>query len=53
METLVRGILSGTVTHDGDQMCRSTLLAVMGRMASETGRSVAWSGLAGGGSHLA
>jgi predicted dehydrogenase len=53
METLVRGILSGTVPHDGDQMCRSTLLAVMGRMASETGRSVAWSGLAGSGSYLA
>jgi len=53
METLVRGILSGTVPHDGDQMCRSTLMAVMGRMASETGRSVAWSGLAGSGSHLA
>lgn len=53
METLVRGILSGPVPHDGAQMCRSTLLAVMGRMASETGRSVAWSGLAGSGSHLA
>jgi len=53
METLVRGILSGRVAHDGASMCRSTLLAVMGRMASETGRPVAWNGLAGGSSHVA
>jgi predicted dehydrogenase len=53
METLVGGILSGNVAHDGASMCRSTLLAVMGRMASETGRPVAWNGLAGRGSHVA
>jgi len=53
METLVGGILSGRVAHDGASMCRSTLLAVMGRIASETGRPVAWNGLAGGGSHVA
>jgi hypothetical protein len=53
METLVRGILSGTVPHDGDQMCRSTLLAVMGRMAAETGRALAWSEMVGGDSRLA
>lgn len=53
METLVGGVLSGKVAHDGSSMCRSTLLAVMGRMASETGRPVAWNGLAGGGSHVA
>ena len=53
METLVRGILSGRVPHEGAQMCRSTLMAVMGRMAAETGRPVPWNGLAGGDSHVA
>ena len=53
METLVRGILSGRCPHDGAHMCRSTLMAVMGRMAAETGRPVAWNGLAGGDSHIA
>ena len=53
MQTLVGGILTGTIAHDGADMCRSTLMAVMGRMASETGRPVAWSGMAGGGSHVA
>jgi myo-inositol 2-dehydrogenase / D-chiro-inositol 1-dehydrogenase len=47
MTALVGGILSGRVAHDGDTMCRSTLMAVMGRMAAETGRSVTWSELVG------
>lgn len=47
IEALVRGILSGRVSHDGGTMCRSTLMAVMGRMAAETGRPVAWGELAG------
>jgi myo-inositol 2-dehydrogenase/D-chiro-inositol 1-dehydrogenase len=46
IEALVRGILSGRVNHDGETMCRSTLMAVMGRMAAETGRPVAWGELA-------
>jgi predicted dehydrogenase len=46
IEALVRGILSGRVSHDGETMCRSTLMAVMGRMAAETGRPVAWGELA-------
>ncbi len=46
IEGLVRGILSGRVAHDGETMCRSTLTAVMGRMAVETGRPVAWGDLA-------
>ena len=45
IETLVRGVLSGRVAHDGDTMCRSTGVAVMGSLAAETGRSVAWSDL--------
>jgi len=53
METLVQGILSGRAPHDGAHMCRSTLMAVMGRMAAETGRPVTWNGLAGGDSHVA
>jgi len=53
MVALVEGILSGRVAHDGDTMCRSTLMAVMGRMAAETGRPVSWSQLVGGDSRLA
>jgi len=53
METLVRGVLSGRVAHDGVHLCRSTLMAVMGRMASEAGRPVAWSGLPGSSFHVA
>jgi myo-inositol 2-dehydrogenase / D-chiro-inositol 1-dehydrogenase len=53
MAALVGGILSGRVVHDGNTMCRSTLMAVMGRIAVETGRSVPWSELVGGDSRLA
>jgi predicted dehydrogenase len=53
MTALVGGILTGLVAHDGDTMCRSTMMAVMGRMAAETGRPVSWSELAGSASSLA
>ena len=53
MAALVDGILSGRAPNDGDTMCRSTLMAVTGRMAAASGRPVAWSDLAGGASHLA
>jgi predicted dehydrogenase len=43
MRALIGGILTGHVVHDGDTMCRSTLMAVMGRVAAETGRAVSWS----------
>jgi len=46
MATLVEAVLSGRGVHDGDTMCRSTLMAVMGRMATEAGRRVTWSELA-------
>lgn len=53
VEALVRGILSGRVAHDGDTMCRSTRVAVMGSMAAEAGRSVAWNELTEDASTLA
>lgn len=53
MQTLVDGILSGRVAHDGDTMCRSTLMAVMGRLAAASDRPVAWGDLAVGDSTLA
>lgn len=53
IEGLVRGILTGRGAHDGETMCRSTLVAVMGKMAAETRRPVAWSELTGGASATA
>jgi predicted dehydrogenase len=50
---LVGGILSGRSVHDGDTMCRSTLMAVMGSMAAESGRPLAWNELAGAAARLA
>ena len=53
MMAMVGGILSGRVAHDGDTMCRSTLVAVMGRMAAASDRPVGWSELPGCGPRLA
>jgi len=53
MAALVESVLSGRRVHDGDTMCRSTLMAVMGRMAAETGRRVAWRELADDAARLA
>ena len=54
IDRLVGGILAGRVVNDGDTMCRSTLTAVMGRMAAAgTCRPVAWSEIVGGASGLA
>ncbi|MCX7431204.1 MAG: Gfo/Idh/MocA family oxidoreductase [Planctomycetia bacterium] len=50
---LVGGVLSGRSVHDGDTMCRSTLMAVMGSMAAESGRPLAWNELAGAAARLA
>ena len=50
---LVGGVLSGRSVHDGDTMCRSTLMAVMGSMAAERGRPLAWNELAGTAARLA
>ena len=48
IDRLIRGLLTGQAPHDGDTLCRSTLMAVMGRMAGETGRPVAWAEIADG-----
>jgi predicted dehydrogenase len=41
-DALFASIRSGTPIHNGDYMCKSTLLAIMGRMAAYTGRIVSW-----------
>ena len=50
---LVGGVLSGRSVHDGETMCRSTLMAVMGSMAAESGRPLAWNELVGAAARLA
>jgi len=45
MDALVRGILSGRPADDGRTMCQSTLLAILGGEAAETGRRQPWPGL--------
>lgn len=42
---LLEGVVSGRHPHDGRTLCQSTLVAVMGRHASETGNRVAWEDL--------
>ncbi len=46
MNALVRGILSGRPADDGRTMCQSTLLAILGSDAADTGRRRPWPGLA-------
>jgi len=41
-DELFRSIRSGQPINNGDYMCRSTLLAIMGRMATYTGQEVTW-----------
>lgn len=53
IERLVRGVLTGRVCDDGETMCRSTLVAVMGRIAWERGRAAAWGELGEGASATA
>jgi myo-inositol 2-dehydrogenase/D-chiro-inositol 1-dehydrogenase len=40
MTRLVGGIRDGRRTDEGERLCRATLVAVMGRMAAETGRRI-------------
>ena len=42
---LLEGVVSGRHPHDGRILCQSTLVAVMGRQAAETGSRVAWEDL--------
>ena len=53
MAALVGGIVSGRRVHDGETMCRSTLMAVMGHTAAVAGSPVTWSELTGGAASLA
>jgi hypothetical protein len=46
MDRLVAAVLSGRLVHEGESLCRSTLVAVMGRVAAESGRPVAWADVA-------
>lgn len=42
IDALVRSVRSGSPVDDGATLCRATLVAIMGRMAAETGRPVRW-----------
>ena len=41
-DELFAGIRSGKVVQHGVQMCNSTLMAIMGRMAAYTGQTITW-----------
>jgi len=41
-QELFKGIRSGNVINNGDYMSLSTMLAIMGRMATYTGQTIAW-----------
>lgn len=42
IDALVRAVRSGSPVDDGATLCRATLVAIMGRMAAESGRPVWW-----------
>ena len=39
---LIASIRSGKPIHNGDYMTKSTLMAIMGRMATYTGKVITW-----------
>lgn len=41
-DVLFQAIRQGKVLNDGERMCTSTLLGIMGRMAAYTGQQVTW-----------
>jgi len=41
-DVLFRGVRKNEVTNNGDYMSKSTLLAILGRMATYTGQKVTW-----------
>lgn len=41
-EEFFAAIRSGKRLHNGDRMCNSTLMAIMGRIAGYTGREITW-----------
>jgi len=42
IDALVRAVRSGSPVDEGVALCRATLVAIMGRMAAESGRPVRW-----------
>jgi hypothetical protein len=41
-DELFAGLRSGKIINDGEFMTKSTMLAILGRMASYTGRKITW-----------
>lgn len=41
-DILFQAIRKGEVLNDGDRMCSSTMLGIMGRMAAYTGQQITW-----------
>jgi myo-inositol 2-dehydrogenase / D-chiro-inositol 1-dehydrogenase len=41
-DLLFQAIRKGEVLNDGDRMCTSTMLGIMGRMAAYTGQQITW-----------
>jgi predicted dehydrogenase len=41
-DLLFQAIRKGEVMNDGDRMCASTMLGIMGRMAAYTGQQITW-----------
>ena len=41
-DALFESIRKGTPINNGDYMCKSTLMAIMGRMSAYTGKSITW-----------
>lgn len=41
-DLLFQAIRKGEVMNDGDRMCSSTLMGIMGRMAAYTGQQITW-----------
>ncbi len=41
-DAMFKSIREGRPIHDGDVMCRATLLALMGRMSAYTGTEISW-----------
>ena len=46
IDALVRSVRSGSPVDDGATLCRATLVAILGRMAVESGRPVRWDDVA-------
>ncbi len=42
LDALFKAIRKGEVINNGDYMCKSTLMAILGRMAAYSGKTVTW-----------